>query len=226
MGETTGASTIPEADLPWRTRGGGSGPPIPHLVIMWSLEEPERIGEAIPVTERCVLGRGGKRDNDPAPRAQLFRQRPGVSLPMHPLESSRISRVQLDITPRKDGRLEIKNVGQVALLADGEPVDTCVVSAGSTVAIKNALTFLVAPRKIVLDALRGGREGSTRFDFGAPDAHGIVGESPVAWQLRDELAFAGSAPGHVLLRGPSGVGKELAAKAIHGYSDRRTQAFI
>jgi DNA-binding NtrC family response regulator len=56
--------------------------------------------------------------------------------------------------------------------------------------------------------------------FGEADAHGIVGESPAAWRLRDLVAFVATRPGHVLVRGPSGSGKELVAAAIHQSSSR------
>ena len=57
--------------------------------------------------------------------------------------------------------------------------------------------------------------------FGRPDPFGIVGESEAAWRCASELAFAASTDRHVLLLGESGVGKELAARAMHGLSARR-----
>ena len=66
----------------------------------------------------------------------------------------------------------------------------------------------------------------TDFAFGAADEHGIVGESPAAWRLRSELRFAAATAHHVLLRGPSGVGKELAARAIHALSPRRGRPLV
>ncbi|MCB9696920.1 MAG: sigma-54-dependent Fis family transcriptional regulator [Alphaproteobacteria bacterium] len=56
--------------------------------------------------------------------------------------------------------------------------------------------------------------------FGGPDAFGIVGESEAAWALRRSLAFVGPRRPHVLVVGPSGAGKELAARAIHRLSAR------
>ena len=46
----------------------------------------------------------------------------------------------------------------------------------------------------------------------------LVGESPLAWQVRDQLALLAACSPHVLLLGESGTGKELAAQAIHAMS--------
>jgi DNA-binding NtrC family response regulator len=54
--------------------------------------------------------------------------------------------------------------------------------------------------------------------FGEPDRHGIVGESPAAWELRLAITAIGARPGHVLILGASGTGKELIAQAIHSES--------
>jgi two-component system nitrogen regulation response regulator GlnG/two-component system response regulator HydG len=59
---------------------------------------------------------------------------------------------------------------------------------------------------------------SSPFAFGGADAHGIVGESPTVWRMRDQLALGAQSPHHVLVTGASGSGKELAARAIHGLS--------
>ena len=55
----TSSKTIPEGDLPWRSRAGADREPIPHLVIVWSLDEPDRIGEAIPIPGPCIVGTCG-----------------------------------------------------------------------------------------------------------------------------------------------------------------------
>jgi len=62
--------------------------------------------------------------------------------------------------------------------------------------------------------------------FGDPDPEGIVGESPAAWWLRDQIVFAANRSGHVLLLGVSGTGKELVAGAIHNMSPRRGKQLI
>jgi DNA-binding NtrC family response regulator len=63
-------------------------------------------------------------------------------------------------------------------------------------------------------------------EFGEPDAYGIVGESPAAWRLREELAFVAKSTTHALLAGASGTGKELAARAIHAMSSRASRPFV
>ncbi|MCA9711802.1 MAG: GAF domain-containing protein, partial [Myxococcales bacterium] len=57
----------------------------------------------------------------------------------------------------------------------------------------------------LLGRLESSRPGPLhgRFD-------GVVGESPAAWALRDQLGFIGPRAGHVLVLGRSGTGKELA----------------
>jgi len=69
-----------------------------------------------------------------------------------------------------------------------------------------------------------GHAGDT--EFGEPDLHGIVGESPAAWRLRDRIAWAAASREHTLILGPSGSGKELAARAIHASSARARGPFI
>jgi DNA-binding NtrC family response regulator len=59
-----------------------------------------------------------------------------------------------------------------------------------------------------------------------PDFHGLIGRSPVMRGLFDELRQVGRGRGPVLLHGESGVGKELAARAIHEESTRAEGPFL
>jgi two-component system nitrogen regulation response regulator GlnG/two-component system response regulator HydG len=67
---------------------------------------------------------------------------------------------------------------------------------------------------------------SAEFAYGRPDAFGMIGESEAAWRVREAIAFAASTARHVLVLGESGVGKELAARAVHGLSARRDRALV
>jgi two-component system response regulator AtoC len=55
----------------------------------------------------------------------------------------------------------------------------------------------------------------------------IIGQSPAMQRIKALLARVASSPAStVLLTGETGTGKDLAAKAIHYNSDRRTRAFV
>ncbi len=55
---------------------------------------------------------------------------------------------------------------------------------------------------------------------------GLVGESRSIRSVRDEIRRVADAPTDVLIRGASGTGKELAARAIHDHSARRAGPFV
>ncbi len=213
---TNSSRTIPEADLPWGKRVRAPRD-VPALVVLWALDEPSRIGEVALVQGPSVLGRGGPQPEDAAARLVFARQRPAATKDTAPLGGSRISRVQLRIDPG-DAGLTITNVGKLPLLVRGGEVKKVTAAPGDVIVLKNALALLVTRRPPVLESARD--LGAADFAFGAADAFGIVGESPAAWRLRDAIAFAARSPHHVLVQGPSGVGKELTARAVHGMSPR------
>jgi DNA-binding NtrC family response regulator len=94
-------------------------------------------------------------------------------------------------------------------------VKDAVVREGELLELGGQLLLLVVRR-----SLANARMRPPPFDFGRADAHGIVGESSVAWALRDAVAFVGTHEGHVLVHGASGTGKELVARAVHALSSR------
>jgi transcriptional regulator with PAS, ATPase and Fis domain len=56
--------------------------------------------------------------------------------------------------------------------------------------------------------------------------HGIVGESPQVRQLLHLIEQVARTPATVLIRGETGSGKELVARALHRASPRATQPFV
>jgi Nif-specific regulatory protein len=54
----------------------------------------------------------------------------------------------------------------------------------------------------------------------------MIGKSPVVRQVADEIARAAASNATVLIRGESGVGKELVARGIHNSSPRRDNVFV
>jgi DNA-binding NtrC family response regulator len=206
----------------------GATTPVPEalaLVIAWSPAEADRIGEigVVPATRTAdgfVLGRGAAQ-NDP-PRLQFVRSRAGAVESRPDLGSPRISRVQLSI--RADGlsSLAVNNLGRCALFYNGAPVESARVIPGDTLQIGQELLLLCTRRPAWLRPLAA---EATNTPFGAADTHGIVGESPAAWELRRQIVFAALRESHVLIVGESGTGKELTARAIHALSARAAAPF-
>ena len=211
-----------EGELPWGNSRPRAGRKAPALVLAWSLDEPERIGEVLPIARVTSIGRGAALDDDPAPRTMLHRLRPGRALACPPIANARMSRLQLVVEPLGEDRIRLRSVGRAIVRVAGKQVTECVARAGEIVEVHNAAVFLVTSRHVELPAMNVPDD----FAFGAPDPFGIVGESEVAWRLREALAFAASTDKHVLISGESGVGKELAARAIHGLSSRRDRTFV
>lgn len=187
------------------------------LVIAWCNGAPERAGEVAFVQgEAAVLGRGEPEGTEP--RVRFVRQRPGSIAPAGPLTGNGISRAQLRLRARPGG-IEVTQIGRCPLLVNGRATGYALVAPGDTVMLKRELLLLCVRRPVEIAPLRHFPREAMR-EPGQPDAHGVIGEGPAAWQLRERIAFSAKADAHVLLLGPSGTGKELAARAIHALSAR------
>jgi len=198
---------------------------VPALVIAYCHSEPDRVGEVAlfpKLHAPMVLGR--KAGEDPAePRVTFHRQRPGELVAMPPLEGETLSRRQLVITARPFG-FEVENVGRGELLVNGEPAARHLVPSGGTIQVAGALVLYCTSRPLALAP--GELAPAARGAFGEPDRFGIAGESPVAWELVDQLVLAGRATGAALVRGPTGSQKELAARAVHALGARPGGPFV
>jgi two-component system nitrogen regulation response regulator GlnG/two-component system response regulator HydG len=199
------------------------------LVIAWSAEEPERVGEVAPVPGGSagpyrIFGRGEPGPSDPHGRL-LFAQVRGCHVQTRPpLSSPRLSRVQLRVRALGDESVEVENVGRLALQHNDLTVTRALARPGDTLQLGNQWLLLVVRRTYPLPG--GAPASAPAFPFGCPDANGIVGESPAAWALRDRIAFVGPRTGHVLVHGASGVGKELVARAVHAASSRARRPIV
>jgi DNA-binding NtrC family response regulator len=220
-------ATLPDDELRMASEGLPSQEAL-ALVIAWSLHEPERVGELALVASGSkeqlrVLGRGAERPGDPHPHVVFIRQRPRVAEPTGALRTRQISRVQLLLRANGVDTLEVRNVGRCALLHDGQPVDSVVLSPGDTLQLGNQMLLLCVKRPMSFGSTTVGYGAGP---FGEADRYGIVGESPAIWSMRQQLFFVGRRSGHVLIRGGSGSGKELAARAIHELSERAARPLV
>jgi two-component system nitrogen regulation response regulator GlnG/two-component system response regulator HydG len=192
--------------------------------VAWCRDEPERIGEIAVLpsgASSVVLGRGA---TDDEPRMIFFRPFPGRLEATQPLGLRRLSRRQLEIQVGPTG-IEVKNVGRCPLRINGVERSGGPISPGDTLSFKQELLLLCLKRPACPAPLR--QYKPTPDDVsGHVDSFGILGESPAAWRLRDELAFAAKSGQHVLFVGESGTGKELAARAVHRMSTRAGQPLV
>jgi two-component system nitrogen regulation response regulator GlnG len=91
---------------------------------------------------------------------------------------------------------------------------------------KGAFEYVVKPfdlaeiRAVIERALRVAPGGKKPVDTTQP-LDGMLGESPAMQAVFKKIALAANSDASVLLQGESGVGKELAAEAIHRHSARR-----
>ena len=192
------------------------------LVAIWSADE-QHLGEALlfPVGASYEVGRG----EGEAGRAGFVRQRPGSNVAGTVIRSSFVSRRQLMVTASRE-HLEVVNCGKAALLdGDGRVLPKLTLRAGDVCEIEGQLLLLCVDRPFTLPPFQRGLP-VPEFEFGQADSFGIVGESEQAWKLREHLAFLAARTAPVLILGPSGSGKEVAARAIHGGSTRRSRTLV
>jgi DNA-binding NtrC family response regulator len=173
--------------------------------------------------ERLFVGRG---DEEVEKFAQFGRQRPGQVLAVDPREGllggPTLSRRQLDVLCTGDA-LEVVNINTCRAYFNGKEALRGVLRPGDTVMLRNEVVLLCVLRPRELPPLPPGCE---LHPFGEPDPDGIVGESPAAWRMRDQLARAARGEDHVLILGESGTGKELAAAAVQKRSSRARGPFV
>lgn len=194
------------------------------LVLVWSRDEPWRVGEALVAPEpgsSSYFGRGPAREGDP-PKTHLSQLRPGLSLPSTPLSSLTVSRYQLRLHSTDKAQLLLENEGRASLLHNQHEVPTAHCEPGDLLQIGKTLLFLcvreAAPLRTPL--------AYPQFQFGDADTYGVVGESAEAWRLRQRIAFLAARRDPVLVHGAAGTGKEQAARAIHALSTRGERPLV
>ncbi|MBD3320299.1 MAG: GAF domain-containing protein [Chitinivibrionales bacterium] len=130
----------------------------------------------------------------------------------------------------------------VPIKADGAVIGTLSVDRitnGNSDKLDNELDFLEAVGDLVSQLVRERRESEERIsalekenlelrrsleDMGRPDE--MIGSSSAMREVFRQIAQVASSPTTVLIRGDTGTGKELVARAIHRKSGRKDKPFI
>jgi two-component system nitrogen regulation response regulator GlnG/two-component system response regulator HydG len=215
-------ATLPPAALTADQVPGGASE-CSALVVLWSRDEPERIGEVLLIPHSVAPWIFGRGETSPGEhRLALVRQRPAANQLTGPLGSLRISRVQLCLTALGPDALEVDNAGRCPLTVDGREQTRATIRPGAVLELHNELLMLCTTRPATLPRIAE----YPSHPFGQVDDHGLLGESPAVWALRGAIAAAAQRSAHVLVLGESGTGKELVAQALHARSDRAAKTLV
>jgi len=180
------------------------------LTVLWH-PDPARVGE------RAVLSA-----LDAGRDAVLSRLEPPFAAPggtARPLDDTRLSRRPIILRPAAGGGIVItRGDSATALAVDGMPVtDSCTVSpeslAGGAVLLLGGAIVLLLHR---LDP---------QLDPGVP-RWGMIGDSAGLVAVRRAIARIADLDVPVLVRGATGTGKELVARALHDAGRRRGGPFV
>jgi hypothetical protein len=171
----SGSTTIPVSSHPL-SRSSREAGEVDMLVIVWSAEEPSRVGEValLATGHPQMLGRG--EDPAPEPRIRFFRQRPASLVPTPPLAGAGLSRRQLTVSVQ-DGTMTVERIGTCPLKVNGALCDHAVLLPGNTLYLRRQLVLLYLRRPALIPQCHHFARASWG-EFGEPDSHGILGESP------------------------------------------------
>jgi two-component system, NtrC family, nitrogen regulation response regulator GlnG len=183
----------------------------PALTIL-SHPDPRRVGERALLRE-VLAGR-------PAPlsRTEPAFLQPGGGEP-RPLGDRHLSRAPLLFRPLVEGGVLLSpNGSRTSVVADGEPViqDREITGPG----VERGVVLELGGRVVLL------LHGLSVEPLRAPERFGLVGESEGILRVCAEIRRVADLGVPILLRGETGTGKELAARAIHAASRRRGAPYL
>jgi len=183
---------------------------VPVLTVLFH-PDPRRVGDRLWLS---ALMSGSE--------VEISRLFPSFSAPGEesgrPLGDPYISRTPFRLIPGDDGGVVLQRSGShTEIRADGRVTEEITFS---TEDLERAVVLELSRRVVlVLHTLPPlGKEEVPRF--------GMVGESEGVLRLRREMARVADLEVPILLRGPTGTGKELAAQGIHEASRRRQRPLV
>ena len=204
------ASTLAGASPP---ESGRQEPPS-ALPVLTVLGHPDlsRIGD------RALLGSLAR-----GREVRLSRDHPGFSPPGagagEPLADPFLSRAPLRFEPLDDGSVRLHLDGsRTRVTVEGEPVEqartlsAAQLEAGAVLVLSERIVLLLQRRPPPLP--------------GSGERFGLIGESAGIEAVRRAIERVAPFSTGVLLRGETGTGKELAARALHEHSPRASRPFL
>jgi two-component system nitrogen regulation response regulator GlnG len=193
------------------TRGEGTpSAPLPALTVLHH-PDPRRVGDRVFLSE-IALGR----------EAAVSRNAPELCRPDRlvgePLADRHLSRTPIRLRGLADGGIEV-SVGEspTSVVADGVPVDGKV-GFSSVEVDRGVVLELMGTIVLLLHRLT--------IPKGSPPRCGLIGENPSLLAVREDVRRVADLQVPVLLRGETGTGKELVARADHAASPRRSAPFV
>ena len=184
---------------------------IPALTILYH-PEIRRIGERA-VLRALIDGRP----------VSLSRLEPSFGPPhageARPLLDRHVSRSPLRITRGEDGGLDLSaGEGRTRVAADGQPVTDS--RSFSPQEIERGVILELANRVVLL------LHALPATPLRATERFGLIGESEGILRVRHDVRRVADLDVPVLLRGETGTGKELVARAIHDASRRSDRPYL
>ncbi|HEX7185574.1 MAG TPA: sigma-54 dependent transcriptional regulator [Thermoanaerobaculia bacterium] len=187
-------------------------PLVPGLTILYH-PDAGRIGERV-----ALAGLGSGREEP------LSRREPAFSSPerslLRPLADPYVSRRPLRLVSGSEpgGIRLLRGESGTAVVADGEEVSDGI--AIPPARLERGVILLLANRVVLL------LSRINPVDMAGAPGFGLVGESEPVLAVRREIQRVASLDVPVLLRGETGTGKELAARALHEASPRRGRPWL
>ena len=212
----------PTRPAPPKHRAGPSACAPEWCVTLAFHPAPERIGHQFrqPLTrEPWMLGRREPGFADPFSPQSFSSDTAGIAA--CGLEDQRISRAAFSLEPGSGGWVLRRPAGSSALRADGR--DLGAETFLSDERLRRGVVLTLA-RCVVLHLQQ--RVAHAPEVANARPVPGMLGVSTAARRACREIHRAAMSGGDVLLLGPTGVGKDLAARAIHRGSERASAPWV
>jgi two-component system nitrogen regulation response regulator GlnG len=185
--------------------------PLPTLTVLYH-PDLRRIGDLVPLAE-LSFGR----------EALISRYQPELKAPGRlvgePLADPYISRRPLRLRATADGGVEILlGESRTGVVAQGTSILQA--STFSRQEVDRGVTLELAARVVLL------LHRAVGVPVRLPQPFGLIGDSAGLVRVRADVQRVADLEVPVLLRGETGTGKELVARAIHGASSRSRATFL